>query len=235
MSADETREEAELIRRGEDALDIVHQTFEHWMEAAVALDIGRRKALDETGANSIHDRFYAKAFGRWLDKHPKFKDRERCPGATRLWLLRCYQHQSEIMAWRKIQAVKTQGKETVKYNYPETVFKRWASHERPDLLLNPDEDDDVPKRSTAPQRTATESPTAKAVRLEEELAAARAKIQKYEHDQGNHLQAAETDSAEDLIAYFERAIPTRWKQIKKLVLEEQESAQPKRTVKRGVL
>jgi hypothetical protein len=130
IDTDDTREEREICRIGEEALVVLKQTFETWMLVARALDIGRQKAMIATGADDVQDRTYQKAFGRWLDRHPKFADKEMLPDSTRSWLLRCYDHQSEIMHWRRQQGAM----EMVKYNYPETVFIRWARKEAPDLL-----------------------------------------------------------------------------------------------------
>jgi hypothetical protein len=118
------------LRIGEEALDAVRQTFDNWMAVARALDLGRVRAMAETGANDIQDRHYQKAFSRWLDKHPKFNDRAGLPRVTRMWLLRCLDHLGDILAWRRSRGAA----ELVKYNFPETVFKRWARAENPELL-----------------------------------------------------------------------------------------------------
>ena len=58
IDEDDTPDEREILRIGEKALDEVGRTFEHWLDVARGLDIGRRKMLRATGANEdIHDRF----------------------------------------------------------------------------------------------------------------------------------------------------------------------------------
>jgi hypothetical protein len=130
IDTDDTREEREICRIGEEALEAVRQTFDRWMQVACALDIGRQKAMIATGADDVQDRTYRKAFSRWLARHPKFNNQEELPDSTRSWLLRCYDYQGDIISWRHRQGAK----EMIRYNYPETVFLRWAKAEPPDLL-----------------------------------------------------------------------------------------------------
>lgn len=121
--------EAAVIEQGLDALRAVKQTFDRWMEVARALAIGRRHAMAEAQTDDTDDRGYRKAFGRWLAAHPPFDDPRVLSPMTRSWLLRCYDHEAEIVAWRKDKPL-----ELTRYNYPEQAYKRWARVCRPELL-----------------------------------------------------------------------------------------------------
>jgi hypothetical protein len=98
------------------------------------------------GTDDPQDRLYQKAYSRWLDRHPQLGEKH-IKKPTRYWLFLCYDHQSEISDWRKEQGTV----EMTRYNYPETVFTRWARKERPGTA---DRDPERGTRQEAPQRRA---------------------------------------------------------------------------------
>lgn len=123
----ESQDEAEIIRIGEEAVRAVRQTFERWMEIGRALEVGRHWAMAEAGTNQPIGRTYAKSFSRWLERHPVFGSLKE---STRSWTYRCYENRVEIAKWREERGAG----EIDRYNYPETVFKRWRryTHPKPD-------------------------------------------------------------------------------------------------------
>jgi len=126
----ETREESDIIRLGEQAVDLVTKTFDHWLEIARALEAGRQACLRAAGVGNNVERGsegsgFSRAYSRWLAQHPKLEKIGASAASAktiRSWLHKCLLDEVAIIAWRKQQG----WGEQVRYNYPQTVWQRWA-------------------------------------------------------------------------------------------------------------
>jgi hypothetical protein len=214
------RTEAEIIRRAEEALVRLGQTFDHWMEIARALDLGRQQALAETGANSPQGALYSGAFSRWLKQHPKLNDKKLLPGSTRHWLFKCFDHEGEIREWRNSRG----GDEIVRYNFPETVFKRWAREERPDLLTEEGSATSQPKPKLLSQ---TDQLKAENSRLQQEVLELQAKLRRYEQVEGDQLLITRHDRPADILRVLQEEVPNKLTRMWTLMGQQLKSTTPK--------
>ena len=70
---------------------------------------------------------YSLAISSWFQEYPQFAE---IPPNTRSWPAKCLEHEAEIRAWRALRDEEVRRDhrgipETLRYHYPETVFKRW--------------------------------------------------------------------------------------------------------------
>lgn len=206
---DEMQDEAEIIRIGEEAVRAVRQTFERWLEVARALEIGRHWAMSEAGTNQPAGRGYNEAFRTWLKRHPIFDEIKE---STRTWLYKCYQHRHDILKWREQRGVG----EIARYNYPETVFKRWERATDPEVAIAKKEADDKPQKP---------SPT----QLQRELGAAQAHIAELEgtivrlNDERARLINLDWDTIDKIAAALRASM--RWNDIRRTLIASEKSAQ----------
>jgi hypothetical protein len=126
------------VRLAEEATDLVTKTFEHWMVIARGLEIGYQVCRRDADIGSQVQRghegaAFARTYNQWLAQHPKLariSPRPQSHKVIRSWLYKCLTHEAEIIAWRKAQG----WTEQARYNYPQTVFERWAREAHPELL-----------------------------------------------------------------------------------------------------
>ena len=124
-----TIDEDKIIRLGEKAVDNLKRTFDHWMEIARALEVGRNACMRAAGVDPETERGeegggFSKLYSAWLNEHQKLK-LSAAPSSQKMirsWLHKCLEHEIEIRAWRKDKGIV----ELSRYSFPETVFKRWA-------------------------------------------------------------------------------------------------------------
>lgn len=127
-----TPTENKIILIGEEAVDRLRKTFDHWMEIARALDVGRKASLraaemPEDTPRGEEGGGYNKYFNAWLVNHPKLRlsEKDSTDRSIRSWLYKCLDHENDIRRWRNGKGIV----ELTRFNFPETVFKRWAKDE----------------------------------------------------------------------------------------------------------
>jgi hypothetical protein len=126
IDVDESPADLRLVALGEQAIDNLKRTFDHWLAVGRGIEVGREFAMRVSHADNVSDKGYQNAFSAWLGRHPKYRVIKK---ATMSWLKKCLDHEAEIVAWRAGNE-----QEQAYIHYPETVFKHWAKAERPELL-----------------------------------------------------------------------------------------------------
>jgi hypothetical protein len=124
--AEETREELRIVALGEQAIDNLKRTFDHWLAIGRGIEAGREFAMRVTQTDDVDNKFYRNVFGDWLGRHPKYRVVKK---ATMSWLKKCLDHETDIQAWRAGNVA-----ELAYVHYPEAVFKHWAKSQNPSLL-----------------------------------------------------------------------------------------------------
>jgi hypothetical protein len=110
---------AEVVRRGQEAMERKRRDFDDWMLIAEALQVGRAEVMAAVHTNQPTGRRYEKAMADWLFARG-FHLIDKC---TRNHLLECLKHRANIEKWRTI---KTEG-ERFKLNHPTTVLRKWQA------------------------------------------------------------------------------------------------------------
>jgi hypothetical protein len=109
----------EIVRRGQEALKRVRQSFDDWMDIAQALEVGRSEVMAATHTNQPTGKRYTKAMTEWLLDRG-FHVIDAC---TRSHALECFKHRAEIEKWR---VSLTEG-QRFKLNHPTTVLRKWRA------------------------------------------------------------------------------------------------------------
>src|SRR4051812_49244045 len=111
-SVNETVDEIAVIRIGEEAVDRITKTFDHWLEVARALEAGYRACLRATSpepskvTRGREGGAFAPTYSRWLAQHPKLDnlgDSPKSAKTIRYWLHKCLEDEVDIITWRKGQ------------------------------------------------------------------------------------------------------------------------------------
>jgi hypothetical protein len=121
----------EVVRRGQEALRRLDQSYNDWMDIAEALHVGRTEVMAAVHTNKPMGKRYAKAMGDWLFARG-FHVIDPC---TRSHLLECLEHRAEI---EKSRALLTEG-ERLKQSHPTTVLRKWKASTVPPKPKKPSE------------------------------------------------------------------------------------------------
>jgi hypothetical protein len=110
---------AEVVRRGQEAMERKRRSFDDWMLIAEALDVGRSETMRAIHTNQPVGARFEKAMGEWLFAQ-SFHLIDKC---TRNHLLECRKHRADINKWR----ARLTEPEQFRFNHPTTVLRKWQA------------------------------------------------------------------------------------------------------------
>jgi hypothetical protein len=110
---------AEIVRRGQQAMERKRRDYDDWLLIAEALQVGRAEVMRAAHTNEPKGKRYEKGMAEWLRAH-SFDEIDK---GTRERLLECLQHGKEIEIWRA-RLTKT---ERFRFNHPDTILRKWKA------------------------------------------------------------------------------------------------------------